>query len=238
MEKIQQLINNNTRTNSVFHDVNLHLSRPVYICIFKRIYIELIMLIVTFRFWTMWMHYVKMIRGWKVPEWSQGRGTPPTSPSLAGFRGAVLISMPGGKGCLQRRLGESDQWRFQGCLSPTGQRSKAHRKTSLSALTLYLRCPVLKSICWIVFRLNTLNQFQKSNLKFPFIFEENMESRLKQLPKAIFSTVCNKSPALCPISKWRSWQNSTVFSWEQRFLLTYILIVSKSLWLFCCCQCS
>lgn len=179
------------------------------------------------------MPYVKIIRGWV-----QVRGTPPTSPSLAGFQGAVLISMPGGKGCLQRRLGESDQWRLQGSLSTTGQRSKGHRKTSLSAPTLYLCCPILKSICWIVFRLKTLNQFQKSNLKFPSIFEENMEFRLKQLPKAIFSTVCHKSPALYPISKRRSGQNSRVFSWEQRFLLTYILIISKTLWLFCCCRCS
>lgn len=37
-----------------------------------------------------------------------------------------------------------------------------------------------------------------------------MESRLKQLPKAIFFTVYNKSAALYPISKLRSWQNSGV----------------------------
>lgn len=196
------------------------------------------MLIVTFRFWTMWMHYVKMIHGWKVPEWSQGRGTPPTSPSLAGFRGSSSHSYAWREGLSAEETRREWSVKAARLFVHHGQRSKAHRKTSLSALTLYLLCPVLKSICWIVFRVNTLNQFQKSNLKFPFIFEENMESRLKQLPKAIFSTVYNKSPALYPICKRRSWQNSTVFSWEHRFLLTYILIVSKSLWLFCCCRCS
>lgn len=63
-----------------------------------------------------------------------------------------------------------------------------------------------------------------------------MESRLKQLPKAIFFTVYNKSSAFDPISKLRSWQRIMQHSLESRDSCYLIFLSSIKVYgAFCCC---
>lgn len=120
------------------------------------------------------MYSIKNINGLEVPEWNQTRGNPhPHSPASQAFRMGALI-----KWALREVLSSEASKRvvtegFKGVRVVCAQWCMVLdgiTKRSLSEVISCLWYPILKLISSIVLRLKTLNQCQKSNLKFLFYF--------------------------------------------------------------------
>lgn len=161
------------------------------------------------------MNVLEISLVWKA-IWRQRRSDPqPCFPAQKGFQSGHLHWVGPEGSLVFTGKQESSQWRLRVARVVCPQWCMG--SGSLSEIVSRLWCPILQLVYSIVFRLKVLNQCRKSTSNVPFsISEEYMDPRLKQLLKATFFSMYNKSSAFYPISKLKSQWKILQYSLEGR----------------------